>query len=60
MPRQFSLNKAGDMVAVSVQNDGCVVVFERDVKTGKMGRIVAVVGGLGAGGVVCTIWDEGD
>lgn len=57
-PRQFSLNKAGDKIAVSVQNDGWVVVFERDVKTGKVGKRVAVVGGLGEGGVVCTVWDE--
>ena len=49
-PRQFSLNRAGDKVAVSVQNDGWVVVFDGDVKTGKMGKIVAVVGELRAGG----------
>lgn len=43
---------------MSVQNDGWVVVLERDVKTGKVGERVAVVGGLGEGEVVCTVWDE--
>jgi 6-phosphogluconolactonase (cycloisomerase 2 family) len=54
-PKQFSLNKAGDKIAVSVQNDGWVVVFERDAKTEKVGERVAVVRGLGEGGVVCTV-----
>jgi hypothetical protein len=40
---------------VNVQNDGWVVVFDRDVKTGKVGKIVAAVGGLGVGGMACAI-----
>jgi hypothetical protein len=48
-PRQFSLNTAGDKTVVSVQNVGWVVVFERDAKMGKVGKVgerVAVVGDL--------------
>lgn len=40
-PRQFSLNKAGSLVAVGLQSDGRVVVMERDVKTGLIGEVVA-------------------
>ena len=60
-PRQFALNKKGDLVAVAVQNDGWVVVLERDCVSGKVGGPVGVVGGLGKGaqtGVVCVIWDQ--
>ena len=35
---------------MSVQNDGWDVVFDADVKAGKMGKIVPVVGKLRAGG----------
>jgi len=40
-PRGFSLNKAGTLVASAAQDDNRVVVIERDVKTGKLGNIVA-------------------
>ncbi|KAH6895543.1 Lactonase, 7-bladed beta-propeller-domain-containing protein [Thelonectria olida] len=41
VPRQFSVNQAGDLVAVALQNDGRVAVIERDVQTGVLGEIVA-------------------
>jgi 6-phosphogluconolactonase (cycloisomerase 2 family) len=40
-PRGFSLNKAGTLLASALQDDNRVVVIERDVKTGKLGKIVA-------------------
>ncbi|KAF2712819.1 putative isomerase YbhE [Pleomassaria siparia CBS 279.74] len=40
-PRGFSLNKAGDLVASALQDDNRVVVYKRDVKTGKLGAVVA-------------------
>ena len=55
-PRSFSLNKAGDLVAVGLQWSNKVVVIQRDVQTGTMGDIVAEVGGLG--NVTCVVWDE--
>ena len=47
------------MVAVGLQNDGRVVVIERDVVSGKMGEIVAAwdgPNGQGDGQVVCVAW----
>ncbi|KAF7546970.1 hypothetical protein G7Z17_g8051 [Cylindrodendrum hubeiense] len=40
-PRQFSINKAGTLVAVALQGDGRVVVMERDAETGELGELVA-------------------
>lgn len=40
-PRQFSINKAGTLVAVGLQSDGRVVIIERDVETGELGNFVA-------------------
>lgn len=55
-PRQFSLNAAGDLVAVGLQNDGTVVILERNVTSGLVGERVAIaeVGGQ----VTCVVWDE--
>ncbi|KAB8289951.1 hypothetical protein EYC80_010278 [Monilinia laxa] len=54
--RQFSINKAGDLVAVGLQNDGRVAILKRDVKTGKDVEIVA---GIDIDGqVVCVVWDQ--
>ncbi|APA08283.1 hypothetical protein sscle_03g030530 [Sclerotinia sclerotiorum 1980 UF-70] len=55
-PRQFSINKAGDLVAVGLQNDGRLVIIKRDVQTGKGLEIVAAMDI--AGQVVCAVWDE--
>lgn len=40
-PRQFSINKAGDLVAVGLQSDGRVVVIDRDVDTGCLKNFIA-------------------
>jgi len=40
-PRGFSLNAAGDLVASALQDDNRVVVYKRDVATGKLGDVVA-------------------
>jgi 6-phosphogluconolactonase (cycloisomerase 2 family) len=55
-PRQFSVNKAGDMVAVGLQMDGRVVVIERNMADGTFGDFVASVNV--AGQVTSVIWDE--
>ncbi|PMD35842.1 3-carboxymuconate cyclase-like protein-like protein [Hyaloscypha variabilis F] len=55
-PRQFSVNKAGDLVAVGLQMDGRVVVIERNVVDGTLGDFVANVDV--AGQVTSVIWDE--
>ncbi|KAH9871987.1 hypothetical protein J1614_006246 [Plenodomus biglobosus] len=60
-PRQFSINKAGDMIAVGHQNNNTVVIWKRDIQSG---RIVeeAEGGKLGVvrltGQVVYAQWDE--
>lgn len=61
LPRQFSFNKAGDRIAVGHQGNQTVVIWKRDVKSGKI--ISEDKGGkLGqiqlTGPVVATIWDE--
>ncbi|KAL6409798.1 YkgB [Ilyonectria robusta] len=61
LPRQFSFNKAGDKIAVGHQGNQTVVIWKRDVKSGKI--IAEDKGGkLGqiqlTGPVVATIWDE--
>ncbi|KAI6711576.1 hypothetical protein JHW43_005854 [Diplocarpon mali] len=55
-PRQFSVNKAGTLVAVGLQKDGRVAILERNVATGEMGSVVASVELLGE--VSCVIWEE--
>jgi len=40
-PRGFSLNKAGNLLVSALQDDNRVVVYERDVATGKLGKVVA-------------------
>jgi 6-phosphogluconolactonase (cycloisomerase 2 family) len=40
-PRHFSFNKDGSRVASALQSDGRVIVFERDVRSGKIGKAVA-------------------
>jgi 6-phosphogluconolactonase (cycloisomerase 2 family) len=55
-PRQFSINKAGNMVAVGLQMDGRVVVIERNVEDGTLGDFLASIDI--AGQVTSVIWDE--
>ncbi|KAK4660115.1 hypothetical protein QC762_116340 [Podospora pseudocomata] len=40
-PRGFSLNKAGTKLVSALQDDNRVVVYERDVRTGKLGKVLA-------------------
>ncbi|KAI1390582.1 putative isomerase YbhE [Hypoxylon trugodes] len=40
-PRSFSINKAGDLVAVGGQTSSNVAIIARDPKTGKLGDLVA-------------------
>lgn len=60
-PRQFSVNKAGDLIAIGHQNNQTVVVWKRDVASGKIvpeaegGKISQVTL---TGAVVSTIFDE--
>jgi 6-phosphogluconolactonase (cycloisomerase 2 family) len=59
-PRHFSFNKAGNMVAVSLQNSARMVVLARNVMTGAIGGVIASlpVGALPDAGPTCTVWDE--
>lgn len=57
-PRQFSINKAGDMVAVGHQNNNTVVVWGRDVETGLIDTTEPVGVVTLNGAVVMTVWDE--
>jgi 6-phosphogluconolactonase (cycloisomerase 2 family) len=55
-PRHFSLSKTGDLIAVGMQYDRSVVVFERDVVLGVVGKPVARW--VGGGNVTCVVWEE--
>ncbi|ROT38754.1 3-carboxy-cis,cis-mucoante lactonizing enzyme, partial [Sodiomyces alkalinus F11] len=41
IPRHFSYNQAGTLVAVALQQDGRVVTIQRDVVTGQLKNIIA-------------------
>lgn len=56
LPRQFSLNKKGDKIAVGNQVPSTVVVWQRDVRSGKIGEKVAETKVNGP--VVFVGWDE--
>lgn len=56
VPRQFSINKAGDLLAVGLQSDGRVVLIDRDVKSGLLKRFAA--NALVEGEVTAVIFDE--
>ncbi|UPX18820.1 uncharacterized protein EKO05_0009109 [Ascochyta rabiei] len=56
LPRQFSINKRGDKVAVGHQGNSTVVVLERDISSGEIGGKVADVNLRGP--VVFVGWDE--
>ncbi|MCJ1390987.1 hypothetical protein MMC18_003848 [Xylographa bjoerkii] len=55
-PRHFSVNKAGDLVAVGLQMSGRVVILRRDAENGQVLEPVAEMDGLGE--VTCVVWDE--
>lgn len=56
-PRQFSVNKAGTMAAVGLQEDSRVVIVSRDPKTGLYGDFVASIDLPGQ--ITCVAWDDG-
>lgn len=56
-PRQFALNRAGNLVAVGLQQTGTVAILERDVASGVFQKEVARTAVPG-GQVVCVVWDE--
>ncbi len=56
IPRHFSFNEAGTMVAVALQRDSRVVVIMRDVATGQLLQNVATVDI--AGDVTSVIFSE--
>jgi 6-phosphogluconolactonase (cycloisomerase 2 family) len=55
-PRHFSLNSDGSMIAVANQVSRTVVVYERDVETGKIGEQVAAASGVGPGELTNVRW----
>lgn len=55
-PRHFSFNKAGDMVAVGLQNSGRVVILGRNIATGLLGSPIADE--PVSGNPTCVVWDE--
>ncbi|KAF6840847.1 extracellular aldonolactonase [Colletotrichum plurivorum] len=56
IPRQFSVNKAGSLVAVGLQSDSRVVIISRDATSGKLGEIIAST--KVEGEVTAVIFDE--
>ncbi|KAH8678802.1 Lactonase, 7-bladed beta-propeller-domain-containing protein [Tricladium varicosporioides] len=55
-PRQFSMNKAGNLAAVGLQRSSRVVIVERNVADGTFGKIVANI--TVEGEVTAVVWDE--
>ncbi|KAI9875699.1 MAG: hypothetical protein M1830_008086 [Pleopsidium flavum] len=55
-PRHFSVNKAGNLVAVGLQLSHRVVIFRRHIKTGRMDDPVAEIDIDGQ--ITCVIWNE--
>ena len=55
--RHFALNRAGNLVAVGLQQTGTVSIIERDATSGILKSEVARIA-IGGGGVQCVVWDE--
>ncbi|KHJ36112.1 putative 3-carboxymuconate cyclase [Erysiphe necator] len=55
-PRNFSLNKNGTLVAVALQGDQRIAIFERSIDSGKFGRLLASMAVEGE--LTSVIWDE--
>ncbi|KAF2178679.1 putative isomerase YbhE [Zopfia rhizophila CBS 207.26] len=55
-PRQFSINKAGNLVAVGLQEGNRVTILERDIESGRFKGQVAEVDVEGP--IICVIWDD--
>lgn len=59
-PRHFSINKAGTLVAVGLEdNPQGVAVFERNVTSGEINKDTALAFWKASGGVTCVIFDDG-
>lgn len=64
VPRTFSINRAGDLVAIGDQSSSTVAIVRRDRETGDLGEEVAILqvgepGKVGtAEGLSSVIWDE--
>ncbi|KJZ79815.1 hypothetical protein HIM_00529 [Hirsutella minnesotensis 3608] len=56
-PRQFSLNKAGTLLAVAVQRAGRVTIIRRDPETGALGQRPVAFADVG-GEVTSVVFDE--
>ncbi len=56
VPRQFTINKAGTLLAAGLQRDSRVVVMKRDPATGQLGDIIANV--TVEGELTCVVFDE--
>ncbi|GKT46173.1 putative 6-phosphogluconolactonase [Colletotrichum spaethianum] len=63
-PRTFSINKAGNLVAIGGQTSANVAIVERNVATGRLGNLVATlkVGNPGTvnqeDGLSAVVWNE--
>lgn len=56
-PRDFAINREGNLVAVGLQNSGKVAIFERNKETGKVNDTILVECD-GLGGVTSVRWLE--
>ncbi|KAH8890614.1 putative isomerase YbhE [Thozetella sp. PMI_491] len=62
-PRHFSLNSTGNKIAIVSQRNGWVSIFDRDIETGSIGKMVGFRQGFGGPddmGPVCILWDSPD
>jgi 6-phosphogluconolactonase (cycloisomerase 2 family) len=63
-PRTFQINKAGNLVAVGGQTSSNVAIISRDIKTGKLGDLLATVQVATPGrpnqddGLSAVLWNE--
>ncbi|KAK6598833.1 extracellular aldonolactonase [Botrytis cinerea] len=55
-PRHFSFNRKGNMVAVALVGDHRVVIIQRDMMDGTLGKVLTHVEGISE--AMCVIWDE--
>ena len=55
-PRDFTINKAGDLVAVGLQYSNEVAIFTRSTANGSLQKVVARA--FVPQNVTCIVWDE--
>lgn len=56
VPRDFSINEEGNLLAIALQDDSRIVMIERDVESGLLGDFVGNISV--AGQLVSVIFDE--